>query len=220
MLGGQPVLGEQHPHPAGPAQPGRQLTVAGQRPELESPAVQEQQHPAGIRPGGGQPVGRHPAAFTSVTCTSSGTGYRRSPGTKAARSSASVGGGWLALARCRSRMTSIASCMAWAGMSASPRAWAACPTLVFPSAGSRQGEALASALVAWVMDFLAGLPELGCWQPVGPPWGCAAPPEGLLGLMYLRSLEAACPVTPGEPIMPCRFRRERGAPGCGDEAVS
>ena len=36
MLGGQPVLREQHPHPAGPPQPGRQLAVAAQRPELET----------------------------------------------------------------------------------------------------------------------------------------------------------------------------------------
>ena len=44
---------------------------------------------------------------------------------KAARRSASVGGAWPALAFCRSLRASIASCMAWLGMSASPFGWAA-----------------------------------------------------------------------------------------------
>ena len=61
MLGGQPVFGEQHPHPAGPSQPGGQLAVAAKRPELVPAAVQEQQHPAGVRSWGGKPVGWHPA---------------------------------------------------------------------------------------------------------------------------------------------------------------
>ena len=61
MLGGQPVFREQHPHPGGPAQPGGQFAVAADRPELEPPAVQEQQHPAGVGSRGGQPVGGYPA---------------------------------------------------------------------------------------------------------------------------------------------------------------
>jgi hypothetical protein len=61
MLGGQAVFGEQHPHPAGPSQPGGQLAVAAQRPELETTAVQEQEHPVGVRSRGGQPVGRYSA---------------------------------------------------------------------------------------------------------------------------------------------------------------
>jgi hypothetical protein len=35
--GGQAVLREQHPHPAGPSQPGGQLAVAAKRSELEPP---------------------------------------------------------------------------------------------------------------------------------------------------------------------------------------
>jgi hypothetical protein len=58
MLGGQAVFREQHPHPAGPSQPGGQLAVAAKRAELGPASVQEQEHPAGVRSGGGQPVGR------------------------------------------------------------------------------------------------------------------------------------------------------------------
>jgi hypothetical protein len=61
MLGGQAVLREQHPHPAGPSQPGGQLAVAAKRPEPEASAMQEQQHPAGVRFRGAEPVGWHPA---------------------------------------------------------------------------------------------------------------------------------------------------------------
>src|SRR6202046_3514875 len=61
MLGGQAIFREQHPHPAGPSQPGGQLTVAAKRPEFVTFAVQEEEHPAGVRSRGGQPVGRHPA---------------------------------------------------------------------------------------------------------------------------------------------------------------
>ena len=61
MLGGQAVFREKHPHPAGPSQPGSQLAVAAHRPELVTPAMQEQEHPAGIRSRSGQPVRRHPA---------------------------------------------------------------------------------------------------------------------------------------------------------------
>jgi hypothetical protein len=61
MLGGQAIFREQHQHPAGPSQPGGQLAVAAQRPELETSAVQEEEHPAGVRSRGGKPVGWHPA---------------------------------------------------------------------------------------------------------------------------------------------------------------
>jgi hypothetical protein len=61
MLGCQAVFREQHPHPAGPSQPGGQLTVAAKRPELVASAVQEQQHPAGVGSRGVEPVGWHPA---------------------------------------------------------------------------------------------------------------------------------------------------------------
>jgi hypothetical protein len=61
MLWGQAVLREEHPHPAGPSEPGGQLAVAANRPELEASAVEEQEHPAGVRARGGEPVGRHPA---------------------------------------------------------------------------------------------------------------------------------------------------------------
>src|ERR1700691_2620683 len=62
MLRGQPVFREQHPHPADPSQPGSQLTVAANRPELVPSIVQEQEHPASVRAGGGKPVGGHPAS--------------------------------------------------------------------------------------------------------------------------------------------------------------
>jgi hypothetical protein len=58
MLGGQAVFREQHPHPAGPSQPGGQLAVAAKRPELVTSAVQEQEHPAGVGSRRGKPVGR------------------------------------------------------------------------------------------------------------------------------------------------------------------
>ena len=61
MLGGQAVLREKHPHPAGPSQPGGQLAVAAKRPEPEASAVQEEEHPAGVRFRGFEPVGWHPA---------------------------------------------------------------------------------------------------------------------------------------------------------------
>jgi hypothetical protein len=61
MLRGQAVFREQHPHPARPSQPGGQLAVAANRPELEASAVQEQEHPAGIRSRSGKPAGWHPA---------------------------------------------------------------------------------------------------------------------------------------------------------------
>ena len=60
MLGGQAVFGEQYPHPAGPSQPGGQLAVAAKRPELEASAMQEEEHPAGVRSRGVEPVGWHP----------------------------------------------------------------------------------------------------------------------------------------------------------------
>jgi hypothetical protein len=126
MLGGQAVFREQHPHPAGPSQPGGQLAVAAQRAELITSAVQEQEHPSGVRSWGVEPVGGHPPAVTSLTSTSSGTGWRRSPGTKAARRCSSVGRACPALAFCRSLRALTASCMAWLGMSASPSAWADC----------------------------------------------------------------------------------------------
>jgi hypothetical protein len=44
MLGGQAIFREQHPHPAGPSQPGGQLAVAAKRPELETSAVQEEEY--------------------------------------------------------------------------------------------------------------------------------------------------------------------------------
>jgi hypothetical protein len=74
MLGGQAVFGEQDPHPAGPSQPGGQLAVAAKRPELEASAMQEEEHPAGVRSGASSQWAGTPSAVTSVTSTSSGTG--------------------------------------------------------------------------------------------------------------------------------------------------
>jgi hypothetical protein len=61
MLRSQAIFREQHPHPAGPPQPGGQFAVAANRPELVTSAVREQEHPAGVHSRGVKPVGGHPA---------------------------------------------------------------------------------------------------------------------------------------------------------------
>ena len=121
MLGGQAVLREQYPHPAGPSQPGGQLAVAAKRPELEASTMHEHQHLAGVDARGVQPVGWHPAGghlrhqhvvrrWVDTTCGGEA-------GAELVQRRRGLAARW-------SLKASIKFCIAGLGMAASPLAWA------------------------------------------------------------------------------------------------
>jgi hypothetical protein len=70
------------PSELGPSQPGGQLAVAAQRPELVSSTTQEEQDTAAVRSTGGKPVGWAPAiasALHGLACPDHRSQGTRSP---------------------------------------------------------------------------------------------------------------------------------------------